>query len=57
MPLVRAITRDATKSGNRFSSLVLGIVNSKPFQMNMRVQGPPARIAAARSNTNQEGTH
>jgi hypothetical protein len=38
MPLVRAISRDAGKSGNKFSALVLGIVKSKPFLMNMKVQ-------------------
>ena len=37
MPLVRAIARDAARKGNRFSALVLGVVNSKPFQMNMKV--------------------
>jgi len=33
MPTVRAITRDAAKNNNRFSSLVLGIVKSQAFQM------------------------
>ena len=33
MPVVRSIDRDAARNGNRFSSLVLGIVNSTPFQM------------------------
>ena len=33
MPTVRAITRDAAKNNNRFSSLVLGIVKSPAFQM------------------------
>jgi hypothetical protein len=33
MPVVRAIARDAEKSGFRFSSLVMGIVKSTPFQM------------------------
>ena len=37
MPLVRAIARDAARSDNRFSALVLGVVQSKPFQMNMQV--------------------
>jgi hypothetical protein len=37
MPLVRAITRDAARKQNRFSALVLGVVNSRPFQMNMKV--------------------
>jgi hypothetical protein len=33
MPAVRAVVRDAARAGDRFSSLVLGIVNSVPFQM------------------------
>ena len=40
MPLVRAIARDALSSQNRFSALVMGVVNSKPFQMNMKVAEP-----------------
>ena len=32
-PAVRKIVRDAQKDGYRFSSLVLGIVKSVPFQM------------------------
>jgi len=37
MPLVRSLARDAAKNGNKFSALVLGIVKSKPFQMNMKM--------------------
>ena len=33
MPAIRAITRDAASNDHRFSSLVLGVVNSMPFQM------------------------
>ncbi len=36
MPAVRAIVRDAARHDYRFSSLVLGIVNSLPFQMKMK---------------------
>ena len=43
MPLLRAILRDAEKSNYKFSSLVLGIVKSDPFQMNMKA---PAERAA-----------
>ena len=42
MPLVRSISRDAAKRQDRFSALVLGVVMSKPFQMNMKVQETPA---------------
>jgi len=38
MPLVRAMSRNAAKNGNKFSSLVIEIVKSKPFQMNMKLQ-------------------
>jgi len=33
MPAVRAIDREAASNGNRFSSFVLGIVRSTPFEM------------------------
>jgi mono/diheme cytochrome c family protein len=38
MPLVRAITRDTDRNGGRFSALVLGVVTSKPFQMNVKAR-------------------
>jgi mono/diheme cytochrome c family protein len=38
MPLVRSIVRDAERNNYRFSSIVLGVVKSAPFQMNMKVQ-------------------
>jgi hypothetical protein len=49
MPLVRAIARDAGRDGNKFSALVLGVVRSKPFQMNMK-QDVPAPTAATGAN-------
>ncbi len=36
MPAVRAIVRNARSQDYRFSSLVLGIVNSVPFQWRMK---------------------
>ena len=33
MPAVRAIVRDAARDNYRFSSIVMGIVRSAPFQM------------------------
>jgi mono/diheme cytochrome c family protein len=33
MPVVRAIVRDAEKQDNKFNAIVMGIVNSAPFQM------------------------
>ncbi|PYS37428.1 MAG: hypothetical protein DMG14_21265, partial [Acidobacteria bacterium] len=37
MPLVRSIVRDSAGSKYKFSSLVLGIVKSPTFQMNMKL--------------------
>jgi hypothetical protein len=36
MPTVRAIVRRAQANGNRFSSLVLGIVNSDAFAKRLK---------------------
>jgi hypothetical protein len=59
MPLVRSITRDARRDGNRFSSLVLGVVKSKPFQMNTKVEDPASRkqTAAAASKSSEKGVN
>jgi len=38
-PFVRAVVREAAKNDYRFSSLVLGVVKSVPFQMR-RVEEP-----------------
>ena len=43
MPAVRAITRNAARNNYRFSSLILGIVNSPPFQMRSKdINSPKA---------------
>jgi hypothetical protein len=47
MPAVRAIARDAAANQNRFSSIVLGIVNSVPFQMRRAEERPIETEAAA----------
>jgi hypothetical protein len=41
MPVVRQIARDAATNDYRFSSLVLGIVKSEPFQMKMKSKSAP----------------
>ena len=43
MPTMRSIVHDAEKNGNKFSSLVLGIVKSDQFQMNQKLMSgtPP----------------
>ena len=38
MPVVRAIARDAARNDNKFSSLIVGIVRSDPFQMRVKQQ-------------------
>ena len=51
MPLVRCdrARRDAHHR-NRFSALVMGVVNSKPFQMNMKVADPVPSHAVDSAN-------
>jgi hypothetical protein len=39
MPFVRAIASDAARDDHRFSSLVLGIVQSPAFQMRVKKAG------------------
>jgi hypothetical protein len=39
MPLIRSIVREAAPSNYRFSSLVLGVVKSRQFQMNVKTAG------------------
>jgi hypothetical protein len=43
MPVVRSIVRDSAKNNNKFSSIVVGIVKSAPFQMNMKVDATASR--------------
>ena len=50
MPLLRAIARDAARADNRFSALVMGVVKSKPFQMNMKLPEPAAQQVTSASN-------
>jgi Protein of unknown function (DUF1592)/Protein of unknown function (DUF1588)/Protein of unknown function (DUF1587)/Protein of unknown function (DUF1585)/Protein of unknown function (DUF1595)/Planctomycete cytochrome C len=38
MPIVRAIVRDAARQNYRFSSIIVGIATSTPFQMRVKVQ-------------------
>jgi mono/diheme cytochrome c family protein len=52
MPVIRSIVRDAERNNYRFSSLVLGVVRSEPFQMNQKIQTSgtvqPGQVVAAR---------
>jgi hypothetical protein len=45
MPAVRKIVRDAKARDYRFSAIVLGIVNSVPFQMRMKATEDAEKIA------------
>jgi hypothetical protein len=47
MPAVRAIVREAAKTNYRFSSLVLAIARSQPFQMRIKKAQQP-KVAEAR---------
>jgi hypothetical protein len=42
MPAVRAVTREAAPRDYRFSSLVVGIVKSAPFQMRKKSEPRPS---------------
>jgi hypothetical protein len=48
-PAIRGIVREAAKNDNRFSSIVLGIVNSQPFLMRRSADPAeqPSAVAAA----------
>ncbi len=45
MPMVRSIVRESAASQYKFSSLVMSIVKSAPFQMNMKAAPDPQRAA------------
>jgi len=47
MPVVRSIVRDAGRNDYHFSTLVVGIVKSEPFQMNRKAE---AAVSVARKN-------
>jgi hypothetical protein len=51
-PAIRAVVRDAAKSDYRFSSIVLGIVNSLPFRMRQAdvARALPAATSARRQD-------
>jgi len=45
MTAVRSIMRQAAADDHRWSALVLGIVNSTPFQMSVAPDNPAATVA------------
>jgi hypothetical protein len=48
-PAIRKITREAASNNYKWSSLILGIVNSTPFQMRMSKPQEPATVRTAQS--------
>jgi hypothetical protein len=53
MPTVRAILRDASRDNYRFSTLILGVVHSTPFQM--RTAPRDTEAVPVQSAQNREG--
>ena len=47
MPAVRSIVRDAGATNYRFSSIVLGVVRSVPFQMRIKARPADAQVKTA----------
>jgi hypothetical protein len=56
VPAVRAIARDAARNNYRFSSLIVGIVRSEPFQMKIKMAEPPLG-ASAQNTGSREARH
>jgi hypothetical protein len=52
MPVIRGIERDAAKQNYRFAALVLGIVDSAPFQMKTTRQLESSLVGQAVSPAN-----
>jgi hypothetical protein len=48
MPLVRSLVHNAEKENYRFSSLIMGVVQSPAFTMNMKSAAPSAPAAVAK---------
>jgi hypothetical protein len=48
MPTVRSIARESAKDNYKFSSIILGVVNSVPFQMRMKAAPEPAPSVIAK---------
>jgi hypothetical protein len=55
MPLVRSIVREAAPTSYRFSSLVLGVVKSRQFQMNVKTAGAGHAKAGAPAGAQNQG--
>jgi hypothetical protein len=51
MPLVREIAHDTIAANGRFSAMVLGVVKSRPFQMNTVFEPAAPSTSTARATT------
>jgi hypothetical protein len=56
MPLVRAIARDVAANNGRFSAIVMGVVKSRPFQMNTKHEAATS-TASARTGSDNRGAN
>ena len=57
MPLVRQIARDVIANNGRFSAMVLGVVKSRPFQMNTVSEPAAPATSTARANVETKGVN
>jgi hypothetical protein len=55
MPVVRSIIEQAAEDDYRFSSLILAVVNSRPFRMNMKQDQEASASAEAEAEAVAEG--
>jgi hypothetical protein len=54
MPLVRAVARETVKSNGRLSAMVLGVVKSRPFSMNTKLEAATATASARPVSTDSD---
>jgi mono/diheme cytochrome c family protein len=57
MPLVRQISRDVVADNGRFSTMVLGVVKSRPFQMNTVGEAAAPATSTAQATTESKGVN
>jgi hypothetical protein len=43
MPVIRSIVRDADKNNDKFSSILMGVIKSAPFQMRVKAEESESR--------------
>jgi len=55
LPAIRKIARDAAHDGDRWSSIILGIVESTPFRFGIAADRNPVETAAAQNEKGEPG--